>query len=86
MKVFLLEKERFELRGQLIENLLIIKQLKTTSKNNTFTTDSLLRQIRLLLQLEPMITAIMIIAATTRTTASTTISAKTRKTKQQQQK
>ena len=36
MKVSLLEKENFELRGQLIDKLLIIKQLKTGSKSNLF--------------------------------------------------
>ena len=36
MKVSLLEKENFELRGQLIDKLLIIKQLKTDSKSNLF--------------------------------------------------
>ena len=39
MKVSLLEKENFELRGQLIDKLLIIKQLKTDSKSNPFPTD-----------------------------------------------
>ena len=34
MKVSLLENENFELRGQLIDKLLIIKQLKTDSKRN----------------------------------------------------
>ena len=36
MKVSLFEKENFELRGQLIAKLLIIKQLKTGSKSNLF--------------------------------------------------
>ena len=39
MKVSLLEKENFELRGQLIDKLLIIKQLKTDSKSNPFLTN-----------------------------------------------
>ena len=39
VKVSLLEKENFELRGQLIHKLLIIKQLKTNSKSNPFPTD-----------------------------------------------
>ena len=30
VKVYLLEKENFEIRGQLIDKVLIIKQLKTT--------------------------------------------------------
>ena len=37
MKVSLLEKENFELRDQLINKLLIIKELKTDSKSNQFT-------------------------------------------------
>ena len=40
MKVSLLEKENFELRGQLIDKLLIIKQLRTNSKSNPFPTDT----------------------------------------------
>ena len=39
VKVSLLEKENFELRGQLIDKLLIIKQLKTNSKSDPFPTD-----------------------------------------------
>ena len=39
MKVSLLENENFELRGQLIDKLLIIKQLKSDSKGNPFPTD-----------------------------------------------
>ena len=39
MKVSLLEKENFELRDQLINKLLIIKQLKTDSKSNPSPTD-----------------------------------------------
>ena len=39
MNVSLLERENFELRGQLIDKLLIIKQLKTDSKSNPFPTD-----------------------------------------------
>ena len=39
MKVSLLEKENFKLRGQLIDKLLIIKQLKTDSKSNPFLTN-----------------------------------------------
>ena len=39
VKVSLLEKENFELRGQLIYKLLIIKQLKTNSKSNPFPND-----------------------------------------------
>ena len=39
MKVSLLKKENFELRGQLINKLLIIKQLKTDSKSNPLPTD-----------------------------------------------
>ena len=39
MKVSVLEKENFELRIQLIDKLLIIKQLKTNSKSNPFPTD-----------------------------------------------
>ena len=39
MKVFLLEKENFELRDQLINKLLIIKELKTDSKSNPSLTD-----------------------------------------------
>ena len=39
LKVSLLEKKNFELRGQLIDKLLIIKQLKTNSKSNPFPTD-----------------------------------------------
>ena len=39
MNVSLLERENFELRGQLIDKLLIIKQLKTNSKSNPFPTD-----------------------------------------------
>ena len=39
IKVFLLEKENFELRSQLVDKLLIIKQLKTDSKSNPFPTD-----------------------------------------------
>ena len=38
-KASLLEKENFELRSQLIDRLLIIKQLKTDSKSNPFPTD-----------------------------------------------
>ena len=37
VQVYLLEKENFELRGQLIDKLLLMKQLKTNSKCNTFT-------------------------------------------------
>ena len=40
VKVSLLEKENFELRGQLIDKLLIIKQLKTNLKSYPFTTDA----------------------------------------------
>ena len=39
MKVSLLEKENFELGGQLIHKPLIIKQLKIDSKSNPFPTD-----------------------------------------------
>ena len=39
MKVSLLEKENFELRDQLINKLLIIKELKTDSKSNASPTD-----------------------------------------------
>ena len=39
MKVSLLEKENFELGGQLIDKPLIIKQLKIDSKSNPFPTD-----------------------------------------------
>ena len=39
MKVSLLEKENFELRDQLINKLLIIKELKTDSKSNPSPTD-----------------------------------------------
>ena len=39
MKVSLLEKENFELKGQLIDQLLIIKQFKTDPKINPFPTD-----------------------------------------------
>ena len=39
MKVSLLKKENLKLRGQLIDKLLITKQLKTNSKNNLFATD-----------------------------------------------
>ena len=38
-KVSLFEKENFELRGQLVDILLIIKQLKTDSKSNPFPSD-----------------------------------------------
>ena len=40
MKASLLEKKKFELRGQRIGELLIIKQLKANSKSNPFTTDA----------------------------------------------
>ena len=40
VKVSLLEKEYFELRVQLVDQLLIIKHLKTNSKSNPFTTDA----------------------------------------------
>ena len=40
LKVFLLEMENFELGAQLIDKMLIIKQLKTNSKCNLFTTDA----------------------------------------------
>ena len=39
VKVSLLEKENFELRVQLIDHLLIIKQLECNSKSNPFNTD-----------------------------------------------
>ena len=39
VKFSLLEKENFELRGQLIDKLLIVKQLKTNSKSNPLPTD-----------------------------------------------
>ena len=39
MKVSLLEKENFELGGQLVDKPLIIKQLKIDSKSNPFPTD-----------------------------------------------
>ena len=39
LKVSLLEKENFELRDQLIDKMLIIKLLKTSSKSNPFPTD-----------------------------------------------
>ena len=39
VKVALLEKEDFELRDQLIDKVLIIKQLKTNSKSNRFPAD-----------------------------------------------
>ena len=40
MKVSLLEKDNFELGGQLIDKPLIIKQLKIDSKSNPFPTDN----------------------------------------------
>ena len=38
VKASLMEKESFELRGRLIDNLVIIKQLRTNSKSNPFPT------------------------------------------------
>ena len=83
LKVSLLEKENFELKGQLIDKMLIIKQLKTNSKSYSFTIMPLLRQIRSLHQPKPMITStsIIMIITTRRTivaTASTTVTVKTR--------
>ena len=40
LKVSLLEKENFELRGQIIDKMLITKQLRTNSKSYPFTTDT----------------------------------------------
>ena len=86
MKVSLLENENFELRGQLIDKLLIIKQLKSDSKGNPFPTDISTTTNTISNQPKTMITStaiiIIIIIIITKTaitiTTSTTITVKTR--------
>ena len=80
VKVSLLAKENFELRGQLIDKMLIIKQLKTNSKSNPFTTDAstITNTITAPPQTYETSTAILIITTVTiTTTVSTAITVKT---------
>ena len=71
MKVSSLEKENFELRGQLIDKVVIIKQLKTDSKSNPFPTEISTTTNTIITMITS--TAIIILITKTTITASTTI-------------
>ena len=74
MKVSSLEKENFELRGQLIDKVVIIKQLKTDSKSNPFPTEiSTTTNTIITMITSTAIIIIIITKKTTTITASTTI-------------
>ena len=80
MKVSLLEKENFELRRQLINKLLIIKQLKTDLKSNPFATDISTTTNTITKPVKPRITSTTTTIIITKTTIiiTTTITVKTR--------